>query len=217
MTVATPDLDGPKTGLMAVPFQPTPAKMQTVLQAVADHPWWFNSPATEQERAVAAATLLADPFNRVWEVWQGGKFVGLLILWRIQPKVDAVFHFIFFDQNLIGKRALILGFLGHLFADPDLGLRRVSMEVPTFKLALLSFARRKLGFTFEGEAEVRKLVVQHGLRVKDPYRANHKESMDVVLASAGSRREAAHWHDGRWHDVLCLKLTAAEYERFMEG
>ena len=215
MTVATPDLDGPKTGLLAVPFQPAPWKMERILEAVSKHPWWFNAPCSEQERAVSAATLVLDPFNKIWEVWKGHEFVGILLLWRIQPQVDAVFHFVFFDQNLIGKRALILGFLQYCFG--DLGFRRLSIEVPSFKSAMLAFARRKLGFTFEGEAEVEKMVVQHGLRVKDPYRANHKESLQVVIASAGSRREAAHWWNGQWYDVLCLKLTAGEYERFMEG
>ena len=211
----TPSLDGPATGLLAVPFVSTQAKVQKILEACIAHPWWFNAPATDEERALAAATLLHDPFNRIWEVWRGGVFVGLLLLWRIQPGVDAVMHFIFFDQNLVGKRSLILSFLGHCFE--ELGYRRISIEVPEFKSALLGFVRRKLGFRFEGESTVEGMVVQHALRLKDPHRANHKESLSVVMASAGSRREAAHWHDGQWYDVLCLRQTKAEYDRFMEG
>jgi hypothetical protein len=200
---------------MAVPFVSTPAKVQIILEACLKHPWWFNAPATDEERAMAAAVLIHDPYNKVWEVWRGGQFVGLLLLWRIQDRVDAVVHFVFFDQNLIGKRGLILSFLGHCYH--ELGYQRLSIEVPEFKMAMLGFARRKLGFRFEGEQEVLKMVVQHQLRLKDPYRSNHKESIAVVMAGAGSRREAAHWHEGKWYDVLCLRQTRSEYDRFMEG
>lgn len=215
MTVASvPALDGPKSELFAIPFDSTPAKVELILQECIKHPWWFSAPATDEERALSAAILIHDPYNKVWEVWRGGTFVGLLLLWRIQERVDAVMHFVFFDHNLIGKRSLILSFMGHCYQ--ELGYRRLSVEVPEFKSALLGFARRKLGFRFEGEDVVHKMVIQHGLRLKDPYRANHKEVLSVVMAGAGSRREAAHWDNGQWYDVLCLRQTAEEYARFME-
>ena len=202
---------------LAVPFETTPKKVKIIINECVEHPWWFNAPCSDEERAFAIGFLIHDPQNRVWEVWEGGYFVGLILLQRIQPRVDALLHFVFFDQNLINKRSLLLGFLGCCYHSDEFGFERISFEVPEFRSALVGFARRKLGFTFEGESVVRQMVVQHGLRLKDPYRANHKESLDVIVAGAGSRREAAHWHKGQWHDVLCLKQTKAEYDRFMEG
>lgn len=204
-----------KADLFAVPFDSTEAKRQTILQACVNHPWWFVCESSPEERALAASMIIHDPLNKVWEVWRGGTFVGILVLWQIQPAVNAVFHFVFFDQNLVGKRKLILNFLAHCFAPVDeggLGLRRVTMEVPEFKPALLGFARRKLGFRFEGEDRSRKLVEGRGFKVKDPYRPNHRCDELDLLISAGSRREHAHWFEGHWHDVLVLRLMAAELD-----
>ena len=83
------------------------------------------------------------------------------------------------------------------------------------------------------EAEVERLVTRHSLRLRKdrdpqvadrrtlkvpaPYRPGKNEPLDIVIAASGSRREAAHWHDGQWFDVLCLRQTAEEYSSFMEG
>lgn len=178
--------------------------LMTVLGHVVEHPYWFNAPSTPEERALAASLYLQDPMNRVWEVYRGGEFVGVITLWRIAPQVDALLHFVFFDHKLAGKRQLLLSFLGHCFE--DLNFRRISMEIPETVGTLVSFVRRKLGFRFEGEAR----TLDHYL-VKRVRERKEMPNPEEWIASHGSRREGAHWHDGEWRDVLCLRLTRDDF------
>lgn len=153
---------------------------------------------------------MTNPQHRSWEVWQGGQFVGILLLTRITPKCDALLHFTFFDRNLVGKRRLILNFLHYCFS--ELGLHRISMEIPEFVGTLVSFCRRKLGFHYEGEsrAEAHPAVSALGRGVTGQMQKPH-----LWVAQQGSRRERAHWHEGTWHDVICLRQTKDEYDAFV--
>lgn len=199
--------------LMAVPYvwnKGNPIKNAVILDAVVKHPYWFSAPSTADERRKAAAWLLTSPENLTWEVWRGGDLVGILLLWRVSPKVDALFHFVFFDQNLVGKRTLLVKFLGYCFT--ELGFRRLTMEVPEFVRTLISFARRKLGFHFEGE---NRTVDHPAVQALGSGTTGRMQHPNLWVAQQGSRREGAHWHNGTWHDVICLRLTAEEYSAFI--
>ena len=133
---------------------------------------------TRQDIRVTAAWYLTDPSNLVWEVWRGTSFVGIILLDRIVPNVDARWHFVFFDGNLIGKQAVLLEFVRRAFTLP---LERLSLEIPENVASLISFARRKLGFTYEG--------------------GDRK----------GARREHSHFDGTRWHDTMLLRLLKSEF------
>lgn len=202
--------------LFAIPYEHTVEKEATIVQQIGAHPWWFTGPQSPEQHLVAAAVLLHDPFNRQWEVWRGGQLVGIMMLSRIHWGADALVHFVFFDQDLAGKRQLLLQFLEYCLT--DLGFTRLSFEVPEYATAILNFARRKLGFRFEGEDRVQQCLTDSGqaIRVKSMFRRNHREPVAVILAANASRRERSHWHKGSWHDVLCLRTTREEFLPFVE-
>lgn len=200
-----PDLP---TDYLAIPFdwqRGGQEKWEILAQMAADRPHWFSGPTTDPERRQIVAYLLTHPEHLVWEVWRGGAFVGILMLQRIAPKADALLHFVFVDRSLSGKAKLIQRFCGYCFE--DLGLQRLSLEVPEYLQTLASFARRKLDFRFEGEGlephpVERIMLTPTRVKVVNPHQ---------WLAERGARREQAHWCDGKWYDVLCLRLLAREY------
>jgi RimJ/RimL family protein N-acetyltransferase len=182
-------------GYMALPFDRVrlgPERCAQILQTFCEHPSWMTLPFEPAVMKLVAAKILTNPENRVMEVWKGGEFVGLLLLTGITPGVDALVHFVFFDRNLVGKRGLILNWLDQCFE--EFQLQRVSLEVPETVEVLASFARRKLGFKYEGED-------------RDPT-LKHQDA--VHQAKQGSRKEKAHFDKGEWHDILRLRLLREE-------
>lgn len=223
----------PVEPLMLVPLDLTApnaeAKLQRILGAAQENPQWFGVESTAEDRLQSAYWLLTNPQHLTWEVWRGGELVGILLLWRIIPKVDALLHFVFFDRDLVGKVRLIRKFLRYCFE--ELGFQRISFEVPetpappfvraqgfgkTTRKArnntLVSFARRKLSFRFEGEDAVK----QHPL-VAELERATGGSGPQMWVAGVGSRRERAYWSEGRWIDVICLRLLAPEFRELHPG
>lgn len=199
---------------LAVPYTPErggEAKVQKILDAASANPQWFNGPSEPAERQQLAFWLLHHPEHLPWEVWRDGELVGILLLRRITPKTDALLSFVFFDHNLVGKVGLLQRFLGYCFT--DLGFQRISMEIPQDVEKLVSFARRKLAFRYEGESAVKN----HPL-IADLKRATGSSgNPHTWAASQGSRRERAHWREGVWLDLICLRLTASEYQESHPG
>lgn len=204
-------------------------KLLQILWAAQENPQWFGVESTAEDRQMSAYLLLTAPSNLTWEVWRGGELVGILLLWRIVPRVDALLHFVFFDRDLVGKVRLLRNFLRYCFE--DLGFQRISFEVPetpapvgvkieghdkTTRKArnntLLSFVRRKLSFRFEGESAVKS----HPL-VAELKRTTGNSEPSMWVAGVGSRREQAYWSEGRWLDVICLRLTAPEFQELYPG
>lgn len=183
----------------------TEEKLGVIQTNAAQNPAWFNGPTTPEERAHVATYLITHPEHLTWEVWRGGAFVGIVMLWRITPKSDALLHFAFADRYLAGKAALLRRFCRYCFE--DLGFQRLSMEVPEYVPTLVSFARRKLAFKFEGEG-----LDEHPVErvYAEPSRVK-VENPHLWIASRGSRRERAHWKAGEWFDLICLRLLASEY------
>ena len=192
---------------MAVPFDPERGgleKANLILEHAVQHPEWFPVPLSEEQRAESAWMVITHPLHLSWEVWRGEDLVGILLLTDIVPQVEARLHFLFFDRSLVGKTRLLTRFLRFCFE--DLGFQRIGLWVPEFVKTLESFARRKLKFTYEGEAALRmhKTVLQWKER-------SPGDNIEVWMARRGSRRERAHWHADGWHDVICLRLTAPEF------
>jgi len=185
--------------IIAKPFDWTegdPARIEAILDRFVATPSFVAYPCPEETRRDLGAQLLTAPDHLVYEAWQDGQSVGVLLLDRIVPKVDARFHFLFLDRNLVGKRRLLTNFLGFCFL--DLGFQRISMEVPEGH-GIEKFIRRTLGFRYEGEARKR-------------HRDLHDNLSQRWIAAQGSRREAAHFDGIAWHDIMLLRLLASEWE-----
>lgn len=184
--------------LLAVPYEPfagNPARNDIILQKCAEMPNLFPlQPDSVEERMVAVAHTLTAPDTYAWEVWRSHELCGILILSKIIPGLDAQAHFAFFDRALFGRTQLMRRVIGQAFA--QFSLERLSVEVPEHLTALVDFARRKLGFKYEGEAA----AVASGLP-----RARW-------AAAWGSRREHAYRDGLVWRDTVRLRLLRSEYE-----
>ena len=195
--------------LLAVPLDPTGLNdrtAQALLDGMLSVPAIFPAPGTIEERRVLIASVLSDPLNRVWLVWQGGALVGCLLLTHIVPKIDAQCHFVFFDRVLFGRKVLLWNLMGKVFQEYD--FQRLTVEVPEYLTPLYKFARKKLMFRLEGEraAEGHPLVTEK----LNPYVPNGP----TWAARLGSRRERAclNPETNTWCDMLRLRLLRSEYE-----
>lgn len=201
--------------LFAVPYNPfigDPAKNSVILDHLSKHSGWFSAQLTPEEARIETAAGLVDTKNNhLWEVWDGGRIAGMLLLTRLLPGVDAVFHFTLFPgTNLFAARRLLHSFLGFAFETYD--LQRISVEVPEHTKGLLAFLRGKLSFRFEGEVSCSGHPIckflgsesagKHGILTHDAA---------LWLAKQGSRREHAHFDGKRFRDVYLLRLLRAEY------
>lgn len=174
-----------------------------LLDAFCKSGYFCTYPQTPEDQRIIGAAMLTNANNLPYGVWHGGDLVGLCILTEVIRGSDALFHFLFTDGKLRSRRPVLSQFLGHCFR--DLGFQRLSMHVPEFKPALLDFARIKLGFRFEGEAVAK--AHKDVCKIAPPDQRPH-----VFVAKFGSRKEKAHYHDGRWQDVFRLRLLSEEYE-----
>lgn len=195
--------------LLAVPFQPLGVNertAQSLLDGMLSVPAIFPTPGTVEERRVLIASILTDPLNRVWLVWQSGALIGCLLLTHIIPGVDAEAHFVFFDRVLFGRRTLLWNLMGKVFTEYQ--FQRLTVEVPEYLTPLYKFVRKKLMFRLEGEAVVHPLTAKVAEALK-PYVANSSE----WVARLGSRRERAclNPETNTWCDMLRLRLLRSEY------
>lgn len=190
------------SGYIIAPYtigtEPHP-KHTIILDQLCARPQWTQTPMTATQRRANFALLLSDPNNGVYEVWQGANLVGILTLHGVIPGVEAVFHFAFFDSNLVGKRQLLLQFIRSCFT--DFGFQRLVMLIPEPVDTLIRFARTKLGFRYEGEVGLAGHKALAGLGMENPH---------VWVAKQGSRKEHCHWQDGVWHDLVALRLLSSE-------
>ena len=200
--------------LLAVPFQPlnvTNRTAQLLLDGMLSVPAIFPVPGTVEERQVLIASVLSDPLNRTWLVWDGGALRGALLLTHIIPRIDAQCHFVFFDRTLFGRKALIWNLMGKVFQELD--LQRLTVEVPEYLTPLYKFVRKKLMFRLEGEP----ISATHPLVTEKlaPYVPN----APVWVARVGSRRERACWNPetNQWSDVLRLRLLRSEFDELAGG
>ena len=199
--------------LLAVPFQPfrvTERTAQILLDGMLSIPTIFPIPGTIEERRILIASVLSDPLNRVWLVWNGAELCGVLLLTHIVPKIDAQAHFVFFDRQLLPRRNMIWNLMGKAFQDLD--LQRLSVEIPEHLTPLYKFATRKLRFRLEGEdmAGAHPLVTEK----LAPYISN----APAWAARLGSRRERAFYRSDTdsWIDLIRLRLLRTEYEADMK-
>lgn len=210
-------------GLFCIPYQvqrpgETPEQMEArnkrILDVLCDHPHWYGAPMEKEKIRESAAWMLTHPEHRKWEVWLGGRQVGMLHLSRILPGVDALLHFAFDGISLLSVRSLIWNFIGKVCFG-QLGLQRVSFEVPEHIPTLARYMRAKLRFLYENELSLEKAplgeyLAEH-LKTKKAGRF-HMDDPYASLARLGSRREQAHWDGTQFRDVLLLRLLKTEYE-----
>ena len=195
--------------LLAVPFQPlnvTERTATSLLDGMLSVPAIFPLPGSVEERRVLIASVLSNPLNRVWLVWNSGTLIGSLLLTDIVPRSDAQAHFVFFDRVLFGRKQLLWNLMGKVFQEYD--FQRLTVEVPEYLTPLYKFVRKKLMFRLEGEGE----AAQHPLVVQklNPYVPNGP----TWVARLGSRRERAclNPETNTWVDMLRLRLLREEYE-----
>ena len=199
---------------LAVPynaFTGSPSKNDTILDGCLTLPNIFPVPlGSDMERKLAVAWWLNDPKNLSWEVWRGGTLVGVCGYTRIVAGLDALAHFAFWDRELLGRRTLLLKLMRWAF--DNLGLQRISAEIPEHLGPVIRFTRVKLGFRYEGEtlaARHPKVLGLEKAQINGPAK---------WTAKWGSRRESAFVdHDGNAHDVVCLRILKEEFDRNTEG
>lgn len=211
--------DGVSAGrLFAIPYQwarpdESPAQVnernRVILDHLCAHPMWFAAGLPPEELRATSAWLLTHPQHRLWEVWLGGKMVGMLALSRITPGVDCLLHYTMWGCSLLSARALLQNFLGHVF--DTLGLQRISFEVPEHVKGLVGFMRNRLGFRYEGEALCEKHPAVVYLKSPKSGRL-HMPDAELFIARQGSRRESSHWDGTRFRDMLLLRLIKSEYD-----
>jgi hypothetical protein len=197
--------------LFAVPFNPfigRPERLTEILDHMCEHPLWFAAPMTPEEMRENCAWYLADTAARKWEVWLGGRLVGMVLLTRITPKVDGLLHFTFFGISLFSARRLLWNLMGSIFR--DFQLERISFEAPEHVKGLVAFARSKLGFRYESELSCSSHPLVAFLQSHDSGRF-HAADAHTWIAKQGSRREASHWDGKKWRDVVLLRIRRTEY------
>lgn len=156
---------GDASGLLATPlrlFDGAEDKADRVIAACLAHPERFLVSPRSGDPQVLVARLLTDPDNAVWEVWRGEAFLGIIMLDRIVPRVDARLQLVFFDDELASKASLLNDFVARCFS--EYGLHRVTFEAPAPMTTLTGFVRRKLGFAAEGQ---RAAAYHDGVRWHD--------------------------------------------------
>lgn len=200
---------------IALPFNVNnPAKVTYILDRMVEHDSWWSD--FQKGRRETAAAILANGLAgeyRIFEIWQDRDIVGLVSFTDIVPQVDAKFHPLFFDgemSNALGKRGLALGLIDWAFR--TIPLERLSAEIPEFRPALISYARKKLGFRYEGED--RTILF-------DPCAPRHhgKEGRRVTpragQAVLGSRKFRIVRYKGEWHDLILLSVTRDEFNWYL--
>ena len=210
----------------AVPFDPSdPSKLSYLLDRMVEHEQhWTDFQKDPTTRRILASQFLADslakPDTVAYEVWklsetEGPQVVGILGFTNINPQTSAQFHPVFFDgklRNAFGKRQLLLRALDWAFETYD--LHRISIEVPEVFFALISFARKELGFRFEGEGRRihQQVAKPHGHKT-------YRQWVPIVPSSReaewGSRKFQALYKDGKWLDLMLLSVTREEFRSFV--
>lgn len=179
-------------------------KFLEIVERCCDHRPWFSDHLWENAalRRTEVIKYLADAAGggKLWEVYhadaQGIVLTGIMLLNRVNFKIDAYCHFLFFDHNLRGKQRLCLDAMRWSFEHFELEALRI--EVPTYASALNLWARRKLGFRYEAEATLEWWP---------------KKKTRRLLEAASSKRKAT-FHKGQWHDVVMLSITRDEFSEW---
>lgn len=196
---------------MAVPFDAgrgDPTRIVRILDHLASHASWFASNETPEQARLNAMYMMVNEEHWKYEVYSGGTFAGMLLLHRITPKVDALFHFTLLPAKetgvtLFGSRRLLWNFLG--FAFETFQLQRISVEVPEHSPKVAHFFRQRLGFRYEGENDIARLQKNKAVLKFDT------PGIPTWVAGQGSRRERAHWDGTEWRDLILLRLLKSEY------
>jgi RimJ/RimL family protein N-acetyltransferase len=202
------------TGLLALPYDwqeahsVNPEWNIRLLDEFEAHPAFVSVPSSQAQRREIGAQLLTNPTNRIWGVWRSGELLGVVVLTRVIEGLDALLHFMFLDQNLVGKRTLLTHFLGYCFS--TLKYRRLSAEVPEDADKLLRFYRT-LGFRFEGEG---KAAGAYPVASASPSAGGTRvQRPATTIAKLGSRMDSMYWREDRWIDVIRLRLLREEWEQ----
>lgn len=195
------------------------ARLSYILDRLVEHEneWTDFEVARRDIAAAALARSLVYSDTAFFEVWhvEDAQPVGLVAFTQIVPQVNANFHFVFFDgklRNVLGKRELLLRVMARAF---DLWqLHRLSAEVPSDALALADFARKKLGFRYEGEGRIikQRRARPHGHLKLRSWIEHTPSAWD---AGWGSRKYQAIRRRGRWLDLVLLSVTCEEFDKFL--
>lgn len=179
-----------------------PMDNMALLDAFVAQPDFITYPHPPEIARRMGAHILTDPANIIWATYCDKSLTGLILLQRVVPYVDALVHFLFLDKNLASKRKLLQNVIGTCFT--EFGFNRLSMEMPE-GVRLERFARKVLGFKFEGEDRAKDTdLPSEGAR--DWASKNYQ-----WIARQGSRMESAHFDGTEWRDIIKLRLLANEW------
>lgn len=190
---------------VAVPFEAwPPEKLATIVTACQAHRNWFNDldyEKGEAHRRELVIGRLSDACSRTWETYRNGALVGILHADKIVPGGDCYAHFLFFDRDLHSKRSLCLNVMQYLFDAYKLHAIRVA--IPTYAAKLVGYVRKALSFQFETEQRSFSWPASAA-------------PLSADAAKLGSRLHQAVLHEGVWHDLLLLSITADEFRKMMK-
>lgn len=152
-------------GYQAIPFTPTPERAAIVsklMRSIMQFETIFSDysracddacgACADCERCLLAISyMLSKPDSRSWEIWSTDdtpELVGIMVLTRVTPGVDAEAHYAFFDGRLHGKDAIIEEMIQWVFEDHDdwHALKRLTIAIPDYAFALARHATKRLGF-----------------------------------------------------------------------
>lgn len=193
------------SGLMAVEYvHNDPQRFLYILNKCCEHRPWFDDWTWEDEEARRKAVIdylsEAKRDGKLWEVYNGRELVGILLLNGVRLRMDARCHFVFFDRKLKDKQDICLSTMAWAFK--HLEVHRLSIEIPTYAMALVNFARKYLGFRYEAEAR----------QFSWPKNASR---LSAKKAELGSRKHQYTYWKRQWHDVLLLSVTRREFDDFV--
>ena len=146
----------------AVPYTPT-AERAAIVSRIMREMLQFETIFTDYQRGCEGTCgacdncmralhcisyVLAHADSRSWEVWREDELVGILMLTRVVPGMDAEAHYVFFDGKLTDKTSLLEEMIQWTFEDHEdwQALKRLTLVVPDFAYTLAHHAQRKLGF-----------------------------------------------------------------------
>lgn len=105
---------------------------------------------------------LAQPNNLMFEIWpeepeDGEPMSGLVNVSNVQPYMDGLLHFLFFDRKLRGKEDVLMDVVREVMRTME--LRRLTCAIPSDRATGLQMLQR-LGFRREGK--MRKKFLRKG-------------------------------------------------------
>lgn len=128
----------------------SPEKVNFLWEQMLKFPFVFDDFTFKRHDIFVESLTLSD--NLIFEVWREGDskledMAGLVNVSNVQPYLDGLLHFLFFDRKLRGKEDVMTRIIVHVM--DMMKLRRITCAVPSDRGTGIQILGR-LGFSREG-------------------------------------------------------------------